>query len=234
MYITKLSIKDLERTDFQYNHAQQPNNTKPTTTSARTTAATAPAAATAAATTREASPFDSSDSSSDDDEYDDDDFDPENNHDLDVRDYDGLRYSGQSAGLPLVDESMFQSKSYLPWPGRDDVVLKMMAQDEVMIVKTSPGKKGDTKHLDVGLSMRTALLERPLSPPTRRSATPLRASQALSDEMMDLYVVRTMNASRVCDTDSISIPPPSSMPLFFHHVFLYIDILRTCTHSCPS
>ncbi|ORY89565.1 fungal-specific transcription factor domain-domain-containing protein [Syncephalastrum racemosum] len=193
MYITKLSIKDLEQTDFQY-HAKL-NANKSTTTTTTTTTSTTPAstaaAAAAVAAQREASPFDSSDSSSDDDddEYDDDDFDPTaTSHDgLDVRDYDGLRYSGQSAGLPLVDESMFQSKSYLPWPGRDDVVLKMMAQDEVMIVKTSSGKKGDTRHLDVGLSMRTALLERPLSPPARRSNLPLKASQALSDEMVDLY-----------------------------------------------
>ena len=70
--------------------------------------------------------------------------------------YDCMRYAGNSSsGVKLFDEQIFQSNSTIPWPGRQDVELRMMSQDELAIVQTqkcvATGKT--STHIDVGLSM---------------------------------------------------------------------------------
>jgi hypothetical protein len=123
--LTNCSIKDLERNDFQYAGHVQPT-----------------------------SPPNQSDSSSeeDEDEEDDNDFCPE----TPVKDYDSIKYTGHSsAGLRLFDSDIFKSQSTIPWPGRQDAYLKLMAKDELMIVRTEKGKSDML--LDVGLSMRAPL-----------------------------------------------------------------------------
>ncbi|OBZ85388.1 hypothetical protein A0J61_06569, partial [Choanephora cucurbitarum] len=70
--------------------------------------------------------------------------------------YDCMRYAGNSSsGVKLFDEQIFQSNSTIPWPGRQDVELRMISQDELAIVQTqkcvATGKT--STHIDVGLSM---------------------------------------------------------------------------------
>ncbi|KAF7729782.1 hypothetical protein EC973_003861 [Apophysomyces ossiformis] len=73
---------------------------------------------------------------------------------LDEKDYDSIKYTGHSAGLKLFDQGLFKSKPYIQWPGRDDVVLQMMSQNELMIVRKDYSSKGGRESkLDVGLSM---------------------------------------------------------------------------------
>lgn len=125
-YLTKSSIKDLERNDFQYNGCvQQPY---PTNSS-------------------------NSDSSSEDEL---DDFEPTTM----MKDYDSIKYTGESSiGSKLFDSTIFKGQSSIPWPGRNDIVLKLMSQDELMIVRTEKSSltgKSDM-FLDVGLSMNAPL-----------------------------------------------------------------------------
>jgi hypothetical protein len=97
------------------------------------------------------SPLNPTDSSSSSDEE--DDFCPDTKP---VKDYDSIKYTGHSsAGLRLFDNDLFKSQSSIPWPGRQDTYLKLMAQDELMIVRTEKGKPDML--LDVGLSMRAPL-----------------------------------------------------------------------------
>lgn len=128
-YLTKCSIKDLERNDFQYNGCvQQPYSSHNS----------------------------NSDSSSEDES---DDFDP-NQQEAAVKDYDSIKYTGESSiGSKLFDSNIFKGQSSIPWPGRDNIVLKLMSQDELMIVRTEKSSltgKSDML-LDVGLSMRAPL-----------------------------------------------------------------------------
>lgn len=73
--------------------------------------------------------------------------------------YDSIKYTGQSStGLRLFDNA-FKGQSSIPWPGRENIVLKLVSQDELMIVRTeksSMAEKSDVL-LDVGLSMRIPL-----------------------------------------------------------------------------
>ncbi|KAI9253784.1 fungal-specific transcription factor domain-containing protein [Phascolomyces articulosus] len=170
--LTNSSIKDLEKHDFQYEILPD----------------TALAAAAATSVTSPPAP---SDSSSDDDEDDDDDFDPtadiqQQLTNLDLKDYDSIKYTGHSAGLQVVDHDIFKSKPYIRWPGRDNVVLQMMGQDELMIVHTG---KPDAR-LDVGLSMRSSVFDIDHEQRSHTSTSPTvnkRPSKQLSDKMIGLY-----------------------------------------------
>lgn len=79
------------------------------------------------------------------------------------KDYDCIKYTGQSStGLRLFDNA-FKEQSSIPWPGRENIVLKLVSQDELMIVRTeksSMAKKTDVL-LDIGLSMRIPLSSQP-------------------------------------------------------------------------
>ncbi|KAI8375235.1 fungal-specific transcription factor domain-containing protein [Blakeslea trispora] len=70
--------------------------------------------------------------------------------------YDCMRYAGNSSsGAKLLDEHIFQAQSSIPWPGRRDVELRMMSQNELAVVQTQKcATTGKTStHIDVGLSM---------------------------------------------------------------------------------
>lgn len=77
---------------------------------------------------------------------------------LSVNDYDGIKYTGHSAGLQLLDEKLFKSKTYLPLPGREDVALQLMSENELLVVRTANGKKTDTR-LDVGFSLSSTIFD---------------------------------------------------------------------------
>lgn len=126
--LTKCSVKDLERNNYQH-----------------------------PGYTRSASPSSiQTDSSSDEEDESDSD---ETQQDLVSKDYDSIRYTGHSStGVRLFVNDIFQSQSSIPWPGRDNIVLKLMSQDELMIVRTEKSLttgKSDM-YLDVGLSMHTS------------------------------------------------------------------------------
>ena len=183
--LTNSSIKELEKTDFQYEILPETALTAATTTSTFSAAAAAAAAPVAVS-----SPPAPSDSSSEDDEDDEDDFDPtadiqQQLTKLDLKDYDAIKYTGHSAGLQVVDHDVFKSKPYIRWPGRDNVVLQMMGQDELMIVHTG---KPDTR-LDVGLSMRSSVFDNDHDQRSHPSSSPTankRPTKQLSGKMIGL------------------------------------------------
>ncbi|KAI9493352.1 fungal-specific transcription factor domain-containing protein [Zychaea mexicana] len=175
--LTSASIKELEKHDFKYDILPDGAIASGANTSAVLDAASPPAP---------------SDSSSDDDEDDDDDddFDPtadlqQRLTHLDLKDYDSIKYTGHSAGLQVVDHDVFKQQPYIRWPGRDNVVLQMMGQDDLMIVQTG---KPDAR-LDVGLSMRSTVFDsddhrsHPSASPTANKMP----SKQLSDKMIGLY-----------------------------------------------
>lgn len=75
---------------------------------------------------------------------------------LNLDDYDSIKYTGHSAGLQLIDQNLFKSKSYVQWPGREDVALRLMSQNELLVIRSS-GKK-DTR-LDVGFSLNSSIFD---------------------------------------------------------------------------
>lgn len=80
---------------------------------------------------------------------------------LKLEDYDSIKYIGNSAGLQLIDQGLFKSKPFVHLPGRKDVVLKLMAENELMVVRSDrsvSGKKSDTR-LDVGFSLCSTIFD---------------------------------------------------------------------------
>ncbi|EPB84584.1 hypothetical protein HMPREF1544_08679 [Mucor circinelloides 1006PhL] len=75
---------------------------------------------------------------------------------LNLDDYDSIKYTGHSAGLQLIDHNLFKSKPYVQWPGREDVALRLMSQNELLVIRSS-GKK-DTR-LDVGFSLNSSIFD---------------------------------------------------------------------------
>lgn len=158
--LTNCSIKDLERNDFQYAGHIQPS-----------------------------SPPNASDSSSEDEDDDSEhDFDPLNEA---TKDYDSLKYTGQSsAGLKLFNNDIFKSQSTIPWPGRENIVLKLMAQDELMIVRTEKSSTTGKSDMlfDVGLSMRAPLFDKQKSRISLLKNAKKPARHQL-DKMIGMYVI---------------------------------------------
>lgn len=90
---------------------------------------------------------------------------------LKIDDYDSIKYTGHSAGLQLLDEKLFKSKSYVQWPGREDVALQLMSQNELLVVRTSSNHKNS--RLDVGFSLSSTIFDEQQTPchlPTIKSA----------------------------------------------------------------
>jgi hypothetical protein len=80
---------------------------------------------------------------------------------LNLEDYDSIKYTGHSAGLQLLDENLFKSKSYIQWPGREDVALRLMPPNELLVVRSDrsvSGKRSDTR-LDVGFSLTSSIFD---------------------------------------------------------------------------
>ncbi|KAI8638151.1 fungal-specific transcription factor domain-containing protein [Parasitella parasitica] len=147
--LTKTSIKDIERNDFRFeslkscekdlvldykqDHDEQPDN-------------------------------DSQEEDVDEADLTEDDSIESSNHDnmeetlanLNVDDYDSIKYTGHSAGLQLLDQNLFKSKPYVQWPGREDVALRLMSQNELLVIRSS-GKK-ETR-LDVGFSLNSSIFD---------------------------------------------------------------------------
>jgi G3E family GTPase len=117
---------------------------------------------------------------------------------LDLSDYDSIKYTGNSAGLQLLDQSLFKSKSYLQWPGREDVALRLMSQNELLVVRSdrsASGKKNkiDTIRLDVGFSLSSSIFDNQDNqqvtiPPTKPSDMP---SDSLIQKAYHLCVLST-------------------------------------------
>jgi hypothetical protein len=128
---------------------------------------------------------------------------------LDIQDYDSLKYTGQSAGLELLDqEDVFKSKPYIAWPGRQDVVLQKMADDQLLVVRTekSPTSgKLDTR-LDVGISITSAIATSTATPvpqPSSPPPPPFTASPTCFSPW----------SSSTTDPNAIPLPSPASPPL---------------------
>lgn len=176
MSLTNSSIKDLEKNDFRPTHKR--NISDPNVT----------------------------DSSSEDDEEDDDeeenncrdDISTENDNDndndnelsithrlqqLDIDDYDSIKYTGQSAGLQMIDHAnLFKTTTTIPWPGRENnIVLQKLADDQFMVVRTEKSSNGrfDTR-LDVGLSINTSIIQSSSSPPSSDAQQLLQSSSIYS------------------------------------------------------
>ncbi|CAO0803071.1 unnamed protein product [Mucor circinelloides] len=186
--LTNCSIKDLERNDFQYAGHIQPS-----------------------------SPPNASDSSSDDEEDDSEhDFDPL--HEA-TKDYDSLKYTGQSsAGLKLFNNDVFKSQSTIPWPGRENIVLKLMAHDELMIVRTEKSSTTGKSDMlfDVGLSMRAPLSDTQKSINTLQK-NPKKPAKHQLDKMIGMYfshihlILPIVNKTKFLEQyhNSSSAGPPS-------------------------
>ncbi|KAJ2960618.1 hypothetical protein NQZ79_g4037 [Umbelopsis isabellina] len=73
--------------------------------------------------------------------------------------YDSLKYTGASAGLRIIDKSIFED-GYIVWPGRQNVILKMLPQDELVVVKTNVSRSGspDIK-MNIGIGMQMGMFE---------------------------------------------------------------------------
>ncbi|KAI9480326.1 MAG: fungal-specific transcription factor domain-containing protein [Benjaminiella poitrasii] len=161
--LTNCSIKDLEKNDFQHSgHVHSVSFSNP------------------------------SDSSSDED--DENDFDPgqdqtDQQQRLIKKDYDSMKYSGQSsAGFSLLNSDIFKTHTSIPWPGREDIVLKLMSQDELMIVRTekSPTTGKSDMLLDVGLSMSTPLFKD--NSRTNQLYSPLHTSKKPARHQLDKVI----------------------------------------------
>lgn len=171
--LTKSSIKDLERNDYQYAGHSRPNSSPPIQT----------------------------DSSSDDDEDSDSDAYQQTQDEVISKDYDSIKYTGQSsAGLRLFDDDVFQSHSSIPWPGKENIVLKLMSKDELMIIRTEKSLTTGRSDmfLDVGLSMHAPVHSNTLgSAPidinsTRNLKKPARHQL---DKMVGMYVLEIFTFS---------------------------------------
>lgn len=109
--------------------------------------------------------------SSSEDEDDDNEFCLEVQQKL-VKDYDSIKYTGQSsAGLRLFDNDIFKSQSTITWPGREDTYLKLTDQNELMIIRTEKGKYDML--VDIGLSMRAPLFDNDVSRFSNTSPSPV-------------------------------------------------------------
>ncbi|CEP11184.1 hypothetical protein [Parasitella parasitica] len=186
--LTKCSIKVLEQNDFQYAGLTQPS-----------------------------SPPNPSESSSEDEEEDSEhDFDPL--HEA-TKDYDSLKYTGQSsAGLKLFNNDIFKSQTAIPWPGRENIVLKLMAQDELMIVRTEKSSTTGKSDMlfDVGLSMRAPLFDKQKTSTTLLKNSKKPARHHL-DKMVGMYfshihlILPIVNKTKFLEQyhNSSSAGPPS-------------------------
>lgn len=78
---------------------------------------------------------------------------------LNLEDYDSIKYTGHSAGLHLLDENLFKSKSYVQLPGREDVALRLMSQNELLVVRSDRSSSGKNTRLDVGFSLSSTIFD---------------------------------------------------------------------------
>lgn len=79
---------------------------------------------------------------------------------LDLEDYDSIKYTGISAGIHLFNDDLFKSKSFVQCPGRKDVALQLMPQNEILVVQTNASSiTGKYTRLDVGFSLTSSIFD---------------------------------------------------------------------------
>ncbi|KAI9274627.1 fungal-specific transcription factor domain-containing protein [Phascolomyces articulosus] len=189
--LTNASIKELEKNDFQLDQTKKKGKARAVPSSLNRRRHRRRPMSTEE---DEEIPHDDddshSDASSNDDDNDDDDDDDDNvsiesqtssNNNipnipleerlsnLDIKDYDAITYTGRSASMDLIHTGtdlyrLFNQKPYIVWPGRDDVVIQLTAQNELMIIRSivenptsssTSSNTNTTTRLDIGLSMRS-------------------------------------------------------------------------------
>ncbi|KAG0755464.1 hypothetical protein G6F62_008686 [Rhizopus arrhizus] len=79
---------------------------------------------------------------------------------LNLEDYDSIKYTGVSAGIQLHDKNLFKTKSFIQCPGRQDVALQMMPQNELLVVQRNASSlSGKYTRLDVGFSLTSSIFD---------------------------------------------------------------------------
>jgi hypothetical protein len=72
---------------------------------------------------------------------------------------DTIKYTGSSAGLRVLNKSLFKDGQVL-WPGRQNVVLQMSPQDEVVVLKTDLSESGSPQiKMGIGIGMQMGIFE---------------------------------------------------------------------------
>ncbi|ORX56215.1 hypothetical protein DM01DRAFT_299585 [Hesseltinella vesiculosa] len=111
---------------------------------------------------------------------------------LNLKEYDTLRYSGMSAGIRDLHEDLFKKNSCISWPGRNDTMIQLMPNQQLMVVRTEKSSTGklDT-FLGVGLSISSGVMS---SSSNQRSSVsyPLspdngKPSKAVLDKTIEMY-----------------------------------------------
>lgn len=78
---------------------------------------------------------------------------------LGLEDYDSLKYTGQSACFQLIDHNLFPAKNILHLPGREDVVFKLMPENELLVIRSNAGKRKHSTRLDIGFSLNSSIFD---------------------------------------------------------------------------
>ncbi|KAI9486490.1 MAG: fungal-specific transcription factor domain-containing protein, partial [Benjaminiella poitrasii] len=103
-------------------------------------------------------------------------------------DYDSIKYTGHSAGLQLLSHDLFKSKPCVQWPGRDDIAIKLMPHNELLVVRSdnfrSRNKTFDTQ-LGVGFSLNSSIFDaKPYQHNTRLDRKTTLRKKLLTSESM--------------------------------------------------
>ncbi|CAO3680463.1 unnamed protein product [Umbelopsis ramanniana] len=76
---------------------------------------------------------------------------------ISLENYDAIKYTGSSAGLRVLNKSLFKDGQVL-WPGRQNVVLQMLPQDEVVVLKTDLSESGSPQvKMGIGIGMQMGI-----------------------------------------------------------------------------
>ncbi|KAI8978499.1 fungal-specific transcription factor domain-containing protein [Pilobolus umbonatus] len=158
------------------------------------------------------------------DNYSDDDYDEtskHSNHDNDdlptafnklkLDDYDTLKYAGHSASLTLWDDIFSKSKTYIQWPGRQDVTLRLMAQNELLVVcsdHTISGKRAETR-LDVGFSLTSSIFDDSVS----TTHSQLKSTTGIHSKSMSKHLPSNAVIEK-------------AVQLYFHHIHTFLPIVN--------
>lgn len=82
--------------------------------------------------------------------------------DTEINAFDAIKYIGRSAGFQPLDQMLFKHfrNFFIRWPGREDIALKIIPENEIMILRTgiSVSGKAITK-LNVGLSFCSSIFD---------------------------------------------------------------------------
>ena len=160
---------------------------------------------------------------------------------LNLDEYDSIKYTGHSAGLQVFDEKLFHQKSYVQWPGREDVALQLMNKNELLVVRTD--RKADTR-LDVGFSLTSSIFDDKKIPSNAWHLTPGSLSTKLTikdmptnatiEKAVKLYVIFTMYYKAPFFTNFLFILYKYR---YFSHIHTFLPIVNQTkfeTHDMKS